>query len=977
MILNVTPKIGGRFRYRVTALQITQPSNYTIAAAIRAAPVTAAPVTPTLVYNRFLRALCGTVAPIRAASVSAAAVSDGLVIAPFITIAPISIAPFSLVLDLPIVSNLYTKSNDLNKRLDCYLENDFEFSKTECEKRGCNWDNDPELIDSPQCYINTDKIGYNLFGKKVESEKGFEIDLQLKDTAKSLLKSMQQIDKLRLKVDYLTENILRFKIFDPKVKRYEFPLQNTFPFDTSIGGLIFSDQLLHISTYLPTKHIYGFGENTHHSLKHNINYKTWNLFSRGEGPDDGVINLYGVHPFYTGLESDGKSHGILFLNSNAMEYTLMPEPALSLKTLGGVLDFFVFVGENPEEVIQLYTSLIGRQFLPPFWSLGFQITRYGFKNTEQVKNTLERNIVAKVPLDVTYLDIDYMNRFQDFTYDKENFKGLPQLISWLKNDHNIHTTLMLSPAILGNDSTYNAFSDGYDNDVYIKWPKYVNTSEQHNPPDVRTDKSVLYGKVWPDGPVAFPDFFKPATHKWWTKWIQYTYKDLDLKFDSIWIDMNEPYDFAFDGTSRDYCPRNKLDNPPARIQSIYAYENYTKLSDGTICMCSIQGENGEYSHSDVHSLYGLTESIATQKTVREITGKRGYVLSRSTYVSSGRYTAHWLGDNIAEWSQMRDSIIGVLEFNLFGISFVGADICGFFHETTPELCRRWLQMGAFYPFSRNHNEIHPSDQDPAVWVEKGHPEVTKAAINALNLRYTLLPYLYTLFYRSHTMGQTVARPLVHEFPTDTNTYEIQEQFMWGRSVLISPFLYEKQTEVSAYLPNDIWYEILPQIVKVKQTGKITIKEKSPTDPPPVHLRGGSIIPMSVSSVHINTNTVRQSAINLVVLPDVKSEGLGDLYWDDGESIDTIENGNYNYYSFELLSNSSLVLKAKHNNYTNAPKVEEIRVYGTKGTEVLATLDGQPVSALIDRDDGSTRIRIQLNLNTKKSGDQWVVNWTHN
>ncbi|CAG2105630.1 unnamed protein product [Medioppia subpectinata] len=612
-----------------------------------------------------------------------------------------------------------------------------------------------------------------------------------------------------------------------------------------------------------------------------------------------------------------------------MEYTLMPEPALSLKTLGGVLDFFVFVGENPEE-------------------------------------------------DVMYADIDYMSKYQDFSYNETDFKDLPQLISSLKNDHNIHTTLILDPAIQGNDSAYNAFQDGYQNDIFIKWPKYVKEKDRRNPADVKTDTDILYGKVWPHGPAAFPDFFKSATHKWWSKWIQYMRKDLNLEFDSLWIDMNEPYDFGFDEKSHDYCPYNLLDNPKARIQSIYgSSQNYTKLSDGTICMCSIQGENGEYNHSDVHSLYGLTESIATQKTVREITGKRGYVLSRSTYVSSGRYTAHWLGDNIAEWSQMRDSIIGVLEFNLFGINFVGADICGFFNETTPELCRRWLQLGAFYTFSRSHNEINPSDQDPAVWIERGHPEVTNAAINALNLRYTLLPYLYTLFYRSHTMGQTVARPLVHEFPTDTNTYEIQEQFMWGRDLLISPFLHENQTEVSAYLPNDIWYELLPQIVKVKQTGHIVIKEKSPTDPPPVHLKGGSIIPMSVSSVHINTNTVRQSAINLVVLPDVKSEGLGDLYWDDGESIDTIENGNYNYYSFKLLSNSSLVLKAKHNNYTNAPKVEEIRVYGTKGTEVLATLDGQPVSALIDRDDGSTRIRIQLNLNSKKSGDQWVVNWIHN
>jgi alpha-glucosidase (family GH31 glycosyl hydrolase) len=162
---------------------------------------------------------------------------------------------------------------------------------------------------------------------------------------------------------------------------------------------------------------------------------------------------------------------------------------------------------------------------------------------------------------------------------------------------------------------------------------------------------------------------------------------------------------------------------------------------------------------------------------------------------------------------------------------------------------------------------------------------------------------------------------------------------------------------------------------VKDTGKlVVIKEKSLTDPPPVHLRGGSIIPMSVKTEHKNTNSVRQSAINLLVLPDQSKRGSGDLFWDDGESIDTIGNGVYNYYTFELLDNCSVVLNVKHNNYTNVPIVEEIRVYDTTGGQITATIDGKSTGAVVDK-DGSARIHTNLDLKTKKAGEQWVISWT--
>ncbi|CAG2179166.1 unnamed protein product, partial [Oppiella nova] len=408
-----------------------------------------------------------------------------------------------------------------------------------------------------------------------------------------------------------------------------------------------------------------------------------------------------------------------------MEYAFLPEPALSLKTLGGVLDFFVFLGDNPEHVIQLYTSVIGRQTMPPFWALGYQLCRYGYTGTKNLREVIDRNLKAKIPLDTMYIDIDYMDKYEDFTYDKQAFAGLPELFKDTKTQNQLHWTLILDPGIEGNNKQYQTFNEGYKNDVFVKWPKSVDPKDRFNPPDVPTDKDTAYGKVWPNGPAAFPDFFKNETLVWWQGQVKNLH-DI-LPFDSLWIDMNEPSNFQA------RCPNNKWDYPPIRSSVIFSNN---QLSASTLCMVTEQGEKGEYRHYDVHSLYGLTESIATRKALDAATGKRGFVVSRSSYPTAGRYANHWLGDNSATWPMMHHSIVGMLEFNMFGISFVGADICGFMGATTPELCRRWSQLGAFYPFSRNHNEKTVSqDQDPGVWALQGHPEVTDAARASLQLRY--------------------------------------------------------------------------------------------------------------------------------------------------------------------------------------------------------------------------------------------------
>ncbi|VDK50708.1 unnamed protein product [Cylicostephanus goldi] len=185
------------------------------------------------------------------------------------------------------------------------------------------------------------------------------------------------------------------------------------------GGLIFSDKFIQIATKLPSEAMFGWGENVHPTLKHNFNrYTTWAMFARDEPPSSNHIetkNLYGVHPFYMVLEPGGKAHGVLILNSNAQEITTAPGPTLIYRTIGGILDLYFFPGPTPREVTEQYLALVGRPCLPAYWGLGYQISRYGYKDLEEMKSIIERNVAAGIPLDTVVVDIDYMERYKDFT----------------------------------------------------------------------------------------------------------------------------------------------------------------------------------------------------------------------------------------------------------------------------------------------------------------------------------------------------------------------------------------------------------------------------------------------------------------------------------------------------------------------------------------------------------------------------------
>ncbi|NXP99766.1 MGA protein, partial [Vidua macroura] len=305
------------------------------------------------------------------------------------------------------------------------------------------------------------------------------------------------------------------------------------------------------------------------------------------------------------------------------------------------------------------------------------------------------------------------------------------------------------------------------------------------------------------------------------------------------------------------------------------------LAEKTLCPDS-KTYLGE--HYNTHSLFGWSQTEPTFNVVQQATGKRAFVLSRSTFVGSGKHGGHWLGDNFSLWKDLRRSIIGILEFNLFGIPYIGADICGFNYNTTYELCLRWMQLGSFYPFSRNHNSEGNIEQDPAVFGD----DFAKISRATLRIRYSLLPYLYTLFYESHVHGGTVVRSLMHEFTSDQETHGIDTAFLWGSAFMIAPVLDKATRSVSVYFPEAQWfdyYTVLPSAWK-----KTYVTVSAPLEKIPLYIRGGYILPQQAPAT--TTTESRLNPFGLIIALDEQGQASGSLFWDDGDSIDTIEKENY-------------------------------------------------------------------------------------
>lgn len=586
---------------------------------------------------------------------------------------------------------------------------------------------------------------------------------------------------------------------------------------------------------------YGLGEKGGDLNKKG--YYTENYNTDDPETDDNATTYYKTIPFYVGLKEEN-SYGIFFDNSYRSYFDMgkSHEDRVFFGAIGGQIEYYFILEKDIKDVVKSYTKLTGRMEMPPLWSLGYQQCRFSYFTQEEVALLTKTFEEKEIPLDVVYLDIDYMDGFRVMTFKEPHFDNAKGLIKGLK-EKGIRTITILDPGVKV-DEEYDVFKNGKAGGHFSK----------------KSDGEMFIGAVWP-GDSAFPDFSNKDCREWWKSELKKFIKENSI--DGIWNDMNEP------------C--------------VFNNDHKTMLDE-----CIHNSDYGVIDHKEFHNRYGFEMSRCSHEAQKELhPNEREFSMTRATYAGGQRYSSVWTGDNMSLWSQMRMSLSMNSNLGISGFSFVGNDVSGFGLDATEELFIRWMQIGTFLPIFRNHSNMYTRRQEPWAFGTRAEEIVKKS----IKLRYEILPYIYDLYYISHKEGLPIFRPMIMEYPKDKNLLNIKEQFMLGQSMLIAPVVHEGERSKVVYLPEGTWYNYF---TSEKFEGGKSYKLTCELDEVLVFIKSGSIIPTyneSFMNVKERPNKVTYKSFG------EKAEGLH--YYDDGNSMSYLD-GKYNLSLIKVDSSNTSI-----------------------------------------------------------------------
>ena len=599
--------------------------------------------------------------------------------------------------------------------------------------------------------------------------------------------------------------------------------------------------------------VYGLGEQVGGINKRGKKYISRN--SDNPHHQEDTLSLYGAHNFL--IISGEELFGVFFDYPGFMEfdigYTNRDELTITAENMD--MDVYIITGNSERNIVKQFRKLIGKSYIPPKWAFGYGQSRWGYKCEEDIREVARRYRENNIPLDSIYLDIDYMEDYKDFTVNKEAFPDLKGLCEDMKKEG-----IRLVPIIDAGvkiEKDYSVYEEGVEKGYFC-------TDREGNP---------FIAAVWP-GRVHFPDFLDPKAREWFGD--KYSVL-LDMGIEGFWNDMNEPAIFYSEKRLNEVLKRiNELGKKNMGISEFF---EFTGIVNG---LSNNEGDYDEFFHNvgeksvphrRLHNLYGFNMTKAAGEAFERLSpDKRILMFSRSSYIGAHRYGGIWQGDNKSWWSHLLMNMQMTASLNMVGFLYTGADTGGFGCDTTEELMLRWLQLSVFMPLMRNHSALGTREQE--LYRFRNCEDCKKM----IEIRYGLIPYLYSEFMKAAINDDMMFRPLGFDFK-DEAARNTEDQVLLGSELMLAPVCTRNAKGRYVYLPEEMLlirmrsledYDCEP-LPKGHHYVKADLKELI------FFIRKGKAIPVGKSAK--NTESLDSDHLSLLGYEGAEYE----LYEDDGIS----------------------------------------------------------------------------------------------